>query len=381
MKSTSKSLNVFSFFSGAGFLDLGFEKNGVNISFANEIHQPFRDAYIYSRNKMGLPLPTYGHHLESIEAYISGDRKSFLSNLVEQSKKDALVGFIGGPPCPDFSTGGKNLGHKGDNGRLTKEYIELITLFTPDFFLLENVKGLWKTEKHRIFYYEMKAILEKNGYILTDYLASSLEFGVPQDRDRIMLFGINKCLLTKKEMSNLSKDFDWRMNCKFESFDIPHKSIWPQKEIYQENSIKEYDSSFEEFIELTVQHWFQKNEVYSHPNALNYFQPRKGLAKFQTIMEGDVSRKSFKRLHRWRYSPTTAYGNNEVHLHPYKDRRLSAAEALSIQSLPKEFELPQSMSLTDMFKTIGNGVPFLLSKAIAGSIIEYMNKIIYTREY
>ncbi|WP_140356414.1 DNA cytosine methyltransferase, partial [Klebsiella aerogenes] len=63
------------------------------------------------------------------------------------------------------------------------------------------------------------------------------------------------------------------------------------------------------------------------------------------------------------------------HLHPYKDRRLSAAEALAIQSLPKEFELPASMSLTDMFKTIGNGVPYLLSLGIAKSITDYLEQI------
>jgi site-specific DNA-cytosine methylase len=50
---------------------------------------------------------------------------------------------------------------------------------------------------------------------------------------------------------------------------------------------------------------------------------------FKVIDEGDDLKKSYKRLHRWRYSPTAAYGNNEVHLHPYKARRISAAEALA----------------------------------------------------
>ena len=94
----------------------------------------------------------------------------------------------------------------------------------------------------------------------------------------------------------------------------------------------------------------------------------------QTIAEGDVSRKSFKRLHRWRYSPTVAYGNNEVHLHPTKARRLSAAEALSLQSLPKEFILPPDMSLSHMFKTVGNGVPYLLSVGIATTLREYLQE-------
>ncbi|MCR4811877.1 MAG: DNA cytosine methyltransferase, partial [Bacteroidales bacterium] len=73
-------------------------------------------------------------------------------------------------------------------------------------------------------------------------------------------------------------------------------------------------------------------------------------------------------------SPTAAYGNNEVHIHPYKPRRISVAEALAIQSLPKEYELPPSTSLSDAFKTIGNGVPFLLANSIAKSIADYLKQ-------
>ena len=109
------------------------------------------------------------------------------------------------------------------------------------------------------------------------------------------------------------------------------------------------------------------------PNSLHYFQPRAGITKFAAVDEGDVSKKSYKRLHRWRYSPTACYGNNEVHLHPYKIRRISVAEALAIQSLPKEFVLPDSMTLTNMFKTIGNGVPYLAAKGIAETILDFLS--------
>lgn len=119
---------------------------------------------------------------------------------------------------------------------------------------------------------------------------------------------------------------------------------------------------------MTVKYFFRRNEVDKHPNAAAYFKPKAGLSKMKIIPEGDDSKKSYKRLHRWRYSPTAAYGNNEVHLHPYKERRLSVAEALAIQSLPKEFSFPDSMTLTDMFKTIGNGVPFIMSSGIAKTI-------------
>ena len=125
---------------------------------------------------------------------------------------------------------------------------------------------------------------------------------------------------------------------------------------------------------LTVQHWFTLNNVENHPNSKHCFIPRAGLAKFEVISEGDDGKKSYKRLHRWRYSPTAAYGNNEVHLHPFKPRRLTVAEALAIQSLPANFELPSTMTLSNMFKTIGNGVPYLAALGLAKSILNHIGE-------
>lgn len=366
---------IFSFFSGSGFLDLGFETSGFDIRFVNEFHKPFLDAYIFSREKMKLPSPQYGYHLGSIEDYVYGDKSQELKHLVDKAKVDALTGFIGGPPCPDFSVGGKNKGSKGDNGKLTKVYIDAIIQNQPDFFLFENVKGLWRTVKHREFYDEMKVLLEKSGYVLTDRLTNSIEFGVPQDRDRILMFGIHKNHVGSLANAELEQDFHWEREVKFDKNVVLDKKLWPDTSPYNEDSSLNLPKSLEKFKELTAQYWFDKNDVYQHPNAKHHFTPRQALPRFESIPEGDDCKKSFKRLHRYRYSPTAAYGNNEVHLHPYKSRRLSAAEALAIQSLPKEFELPGTMSLSNMFKTIGNGVPYLASKGIAETIRLYLNSL------
>ena len=152
--------------------------------------------------------------------------------------------------------------------------------------------------------------------------------------------------------------------------DVKHNIFWPQLDKYAENIKTECPAGIP--VELTVQYWFEKNDVTHHPNANDFFTPRAGIAKMAVISEGDDSKKSYKRLHRWRYSPTVAYGNNEVHLHPYKTRRLSAAEAMALQTLPKEFCLPPDMSLTDKFKTIGNGVPFILANGIAKTIKDFL---------
>jgi len=333
-------IGVFSFFAGAGFLDLGFEQTvGYETLFVNEYHKPFLDIYKSTREDLSISIPEFGYCLNSITDFLEPYHQQFLQDSIKvaRHKKD-LIGFIGGPPCPDFSVGGKNRGAKGDNGKLSATYIQLITQNQPDFFLFENVKG-------------------------------------PQDRERIILIGFKR---------NVLVDFGFHVNGspKLEGFNWKEKTIfsqeklmqlnWPKQEKFIENNQKKCPKNI--IKELTVNYWFKKNKVENHPNANHHFQPRAGLPKFQTIDEGDDLKKSYKRLHRWRYSPTAAYGNNEVHLHPFKARRISAAEALSIQSLPKNFIIPEHISLTNMFKTIGNGVPYLAAKGLAETIQSFVEK-------
>lgn len=104
-----------------------------------------------------------------------------LANLVEESKRHELTGFIGGPPCPDFSVAGRNKGKDGDNGKLSQTYADLICNIHPDFFLFENVKGLYRTARHREFFEHLKQQFRNNGYSLTERLINSLEYGAPQD--------------------------------------------------------------------------------------------------------------------------------------------------------------------------------------------------------
>lgn len=361
-------LNIFSFFSGSGFLDLGFERNGYNIVLVNEFSDSFQQAYRYARSKMGLVEPRFGY-THDVNYFLTKQGREALSCYVDIVRNEGnLVGFIGGPPCPDFSVAGKQRGREGDNGKLSQSYVDVICDQQPDFFLFENVKGLWRTAKHRAYYDELKVQLGKN-YYLTDRLCNSLEFGAPQDRDRILLFGVQKSFAKSRGLD--IGQFPWNAHIIYNMERIKAYS-WPKEDPFEENVSRVAPIGVP--VELTVQYWFDKNDVLSHPNANDYFQPRAGITRMRTIPEGDDAKKSYKRLHRWRYSPTVAYGNNEVHLHPYKTRRISAAEALSLQSLPREFCLPPEMSLTDKFKTIGNGVPFLLASGIAASIKDFLKK-------
>lgn len=92
---------IFSFFSGSGFLDLGFEKANFDVVFVNEIDSSFLNAYEYSRKSMKIQVPKYGFHATSIDDYLNEAGKYFLKKSVETEKSlGNLVGFIGGPPCP-----------------------------------------------------------------------------------------------------------------------------------------------------------------------------------------------------------------------------------------------------------------------------------------
>lgn len=370
-------IGVFSFFSGAGFLDLGFEMtNHFKTLFVNESKLAFNRIYQYSRQQMGIAPPMYGHHVGDISEWLTNpELNADLHRMIAEARNNAEIGmiaFIGGPPCPDFSVAGKNRGRDGDNGKLSQTYVDLICNVRPDIFVFENVKGLYRTARHRTFFEELKQQLVNSGYVLTEQLINAIEFGAPQDRERIILIGIQRHIAEERGleiMDNKLTGFDWDRHKLYnkEVLDLP----WPTTSPYVEGG----ESVAPEGIinELTIQYWWNRNDVEHHPDANMYFRPKAGLIRFQTKDEGNDLKKCYKRLHRWRYSPTAAYGNNEVHIHPYYPRRISVSEALAIQSLPPNYVIPQDVTLSDAFKAIGNGVPYLLAYGVAMDIYDFIN--------
>lgn len=355
------AIEVFSFFSGLGFMDLGFEGAGFDVSFVNEYNHNFMQAYQYARRNR-VHRPRYGYYEGSMEAFLSDSTWNTRFPDYAKRKENRLIGFIGGPPCPDFSTAGKNAGSTGKNGQLTEKYVKLIIKRQPDFFVLENVKGLYQTKKHKVFYEQMKKRLYRAGYSLFDSVENALEYGVPQFRDRLILVGFNR----KRFGKNLKYTIGTQKIYQMKNI---NSCNWPTVDVFQTGNVRNEPEGI--ITELAVEYWFRQNDVENHPNSNDYFNAIVN-ERFITISEGDTSKKSFKRLHRWRYSPTAAYGNNEVHLHPYQPRRISIAEALAIQSLPIWFEVMPTLSLSAKFKMVGNGVPYLLAQGVAIELYEWL---------
>ena len=184
------------------------------------------------------------------------------------------------------------------------------------------------------------------------------------------MIGIQKDVFVKN-VDTLS--FDWERHSLFNTDNILSRK-WPTTNTFSADSKLPFSAQGLP-KKLTVEYWFVKNDVLHHVNGNDVFRVKAGSQKIATIQEGDTSGKSFKRLHRWRFSPTAAYGHNEVHLHPYKERRISVAEAMAIQSLPKEFVVLETLPLSQKFKMIGNGVPYLMAATIARTLKETLHEI------
>lgn len=186
----------------------------------------FLDSYKFVRLNSRSPEPKYG--------YYSDDVKKMLNDSIwEQTfskhnlKQQTITGFIGGPPCPDFSVAGKNHGVNGSNGILTEIYKQLIIKRKPDFFVFENVKGLYRTQKHKEFYERLKSELDRE-YKLFDSIENALEYGVPQFRERLVLIGF------KRDKFGEAKEFVLGRHKKYELAKI-YNLPWPKRNVFKNN--------------------------------------------------------------------------------------------------------------------------------------------------
>lgn len=372
MSGFKESIPLISFFTGGGFLDMGFEKAGFNICWTNEANPVFADLYSFGMSRWRQSLnPAAGESRISENRSIEDIYAPQIVKSAFPEKRARFFGVIGGPPCPDFSVGGKNKGGKGINGRLSKTYVHRICKIKPSFFVFENVSGLYNTKIHREFLEKLEHRLENAGYCLDLRILNALELGVPQDRERLIMVGIkrsivNKCLGKKIDVKERGW-FPWPKKQKYTN--AKEKYSWP--EIIKAGNSPRKPRNIPQ--ELTVDFWINNGSLTEETsNALDTFRAKS--KKFHIIKEGDTKRKSFKRLHRFRYSPTVCYGHNEVHLHPWEPRRLSVREAMRIQGIPDEYELPAEATLTSKFSIVSNGVPVPLAFEVAKKLRKFFNK-------
>ena len=366
---------ILSFYSGGGFMDIGFEKAGFEIVWTNEVDEVFAKLHAAGitswRKARGNGIKAEIFNTKSITE-VSAEK------IVEEAfpeGKPEDFGIIGGPPCQDFTINGNMEGFKGERGKLTIVFFDRIRELQPTFFVMENVTGLTKSNSTNEHLQKLLRKLKKE-YFIDHKTLNALDFGVPQFRERVFFIGIRKDKLDEEIVNkSLGEWFTFPVNKKYNGAATKYK--WATAVDFGMKLTKPRDLPIELCVESCLVPF---REMKNTPNAKEYFNLYVKETELKKIGEGETNRPSFKRLHRFKYSPTACYGNNEVHLHPYKNRRLSVRETLRIQGVEDTYVLPSELPLSKKFKMIGNGVPVPLAEAVAYAIKEFItiNKIIKT---
>lgn len=160
-------MNVVDLFSGCGGLSLGFQNAGMNVVAA----------YDNWAAAIAVYAANFNHPINTVDL----SDEVIASEHIRQYKPDMI---IGGPPCQDFSSAGLR---NEDNGRgnLTLSYAGIISKIRPEWFVMENVATITKTNK----LVGAKAIFKEAGYGLTQIVLNAALCGVPQKRKRFFLIG------------------------------------------------------------------------------------------------------------------------------------------------------------------------------------------------
>lgn len=171
-------LRILSFFTGCGGLDLGFEQAGFETVYATDIDAD-------SCETLQLNVGRYFNPSIKIE------RADIIELKPATLPKDIDL-IIGGPPCQSFSASGRRAGGAAgrldQRGRLFEAYCKIIKHVRPKAFVFENVRGILGTNKGE----DWKAIVRafgRLGYTISYRLLDALDYGVPQQRERMFLVG------------------------------------------------------------------------------------------------------------------------------------------------------------------------------------------------
>lgn len=329
---------LLSLFSGAGGLDLGFWQAGYQIVLATDI---FAAAVATHKRNHG-PHGTITKHLDlSVTTYEE------LSATWFRHTDRAPAGIIGGPPCQAFSV--SNVYQRDDDPRrlMLEHYAQFVEGFNRDygldFFLLENVPGLLD-EKHRKVYEQFKELCCQAGFEIAEKVINAYRFGVPQNRERLVIIGLNR-----RKYSGLV-------------FAIPDGDVLEPPII---------DTVLSNLPEPVVN---QKNmnpeNIPFHPNHWTF---KIKSAKFTngSIKPGKAIGRSFRALAWGEPSWTVAYGHREVHVHPNCHRRLSIYEAMRLQGFPHAYVLESGIS--DQVVLVSDAVPPPVGRAMASAIGNTLN--------
>jgi len=318
---------VISLFAGAGGLDLGFKDEGFEIVAAFDISESAIRSH--KRN-----FPTTEAIVADLVALQPSGVLTKIADLVARGER---IGIIGGPPCQGFSRA--NASSRADDPRneMPNLYLQIIKelqkKYAVEFIVLENVLGI-RDKKHAQIYKALITGLGDLNFSVSENELCAVDFGVPQNRRRVIVSGLNRSGGYSEIV--ITKALGLR-------------------------TVKEAIG------ELGEPAFFRKGlsieEIPCHPNHWT-MMPKSPRFKNPTAYSAPA--RSFRKLKWDKPSPTIAFGNREIHVHPSGKRRLSIYEAMLLQGFPTTFVLEGNLS--QQVQQISNAVPPPLARCIATAV-------------
>lgn len=327
-KKPSRTLpKIISLFSGAGGLDWGFRYHGFKIPLAMDV-----SAATIRTHKRNFKR-THGIVADLIQLGPAG----VLAQVIKLIPEGERIGIIGGPPCQGFSRANINSQADDPRNKLPSLYLDIIQAlkqhYIVEFVVFENVLGI-RDKKHSATYKKIIDRLGGLGFSITEKELCSLDFGVPQKRRRIILSAM--------------RDGQGYSNVK------PNKRRGLR-------TVRETIGDLDEPI------FFQRNlDSSCFPHHPNHWTMQPKSPKFKNPKLNNSGGRSFRRLAWDEPSPTIAFGNREIHVHPKGHRRLSIYEAMLLQGFPSSFVLEGNLS--EQVQQISNAVPPPLARSVAAAV-------------
>jgi DNA (cytosine-5)-methyltransferase 1 len=315
---------VVSLFSGAGGLDLGFKEAGFTISVAIDV----ADAAIRTHKK------NFPRTKAVVGDLIKLQPAGVVEHVKEKLRPGQHIAVIGGPPCQGFSRANATSLSSDPRNKLPKLYLEIVEalqrLYTVEFIVFENVLGI-RDKKHVKTYQALVKGIAELGFDVTEKELCSADFGVPQNRRRVVLSGMRKG------------------QC--------YSAVKPRKRKGLE-TVRQAIGGLE--APAYFKRGLEPKDIPVHPNHWT-MQPKS--ARFENPEPEIAEQRSFKRLDWDLPSRTIAFGHREIHVHPEGHRRLSIYEAMLLQGFPEEFVLEGNLS--EQVEQVSNAVPPPLARSIA----------------
>lgn len=325
-------MNIISLFSGAGGLDLGFEKAGFKTIWANEY-----DKEIWETFEKNFP-------------YTILDRRS-IRDIPSPDIPEA-IGLIGGPPCQSWSEAGALRGIEDHRGQLFFEFIRVLRDKKPLFFLAENVSGMLAS-RHSDALENIKNHFIESGYNLSFKLLNAHDYKVPQDRQRVFFVGFRKDLDMTFEFP---KAFPTKRYLKDVIWDLKDNAL-PAKE-------KNYTNNDECVL---------ANHEYMTGGFSTIFMSRNRVRNWDepsfTIQAGGRHAPLHPQAPKMEFVEQNKriFVKGSEHLY----RRLSIRECARIQTFPDTHTFYYD-NLTAGYKMVGNAVPPYLGYYLAEAIYKQL---------